>query len=68
MISFSNLSAADEEERLNVPSSGVTLVRRDEAADLWKLAKENGSSVEAIEKANPEQEQTRKWLVIPHVI
>lgn len=66
MISFKNLSSADAEERRNGYSSGVTLVRRETAADLWKLAKENGSSVEAIEKANPEQE--RKWLVIPHVI
>ena len=68
MISFRNLSCAEEGEQVNRYSSGVTLVRREETADLWKLAKDNCSSVEAIEKANPEQEQTRKWLVVPHVV
>ena len=61
------LSAADLQENRMEIRSGVTFVRREEATDLWELAKMNQSSVDAIRSANPELDQHYKWFVIPHV-
>ena len=62
-----NLVFAEMEEVITAPPSGVSLVRREENADLWELAKANRSSVHAIQTANPGNDQKRKWLVIPHL-
>ena len=67
LMPLKNLVSAEMEEMITAPPSGICLVRREENADLWELAKANRSSVHAIETANPENEQKRKWIVIPHV-
>lgn len=48
--------------------SGVTLIRREEGADLWELAKNHASSMEAIQTANPDREPQSNWILIPHVL
>ena len=61
------LTAANLAEEQNPVISGIALVRRAEEMDYWQLAKENTSSVDAIEAANPDCEAPPKWVVIPHV-
>ena len=67
LMPLKNLVFAEMEEVITAPPSGVSLVRREENADLWELAKANRSSVHAIQTANPGNDQKRKWLVIPHL-
>ena len=62
------LRSAETGETLRTNLPGITLVRREETMDLWNLAKENQSSVDAIQAANPERDQASKWVVIPRVI
>lgn len=61
------LVSADSEEAKTRPQAGVTLVRREETMDLWQLARDHASSVEAILAANPERDQMNSWIVLPHV-
>lgn len=62
------LSSAELEEGECVLPSGAAMVRRADEMDLWQLAKENRSSVEAILMANPEREVPYRWILVPHVI
>ena len=66
-ISIPALVSADVEEQMVTPLSGFTFVRREETMNLWNLAKENKSSLDAIQAANPDRDQPNQWLVLPHV-
>ncbi len=53
---------APNEAAAAMPS--VTLLRREDAPDLWEIAKSHASTVEAIRAANPEDTE-RTYLVVP---